>query len=517
MIGSNEEKKSDGSTREGKVRKTKAGFEPYQVRKKVSVVQDEQHNKGTPGERSRTSSRSSTSGDRRHSSSASDRRSNSQGDHKQASPGDRASNKKHHGHKNRKQDRNYQKKNADSDCSSPKSPNHTPMKNHIPKEKDPNSRQSSTGKTTNDNLVQRNEQNGEKEDSRKHKQKVLGHSLLECPCACALPEGCDGCSPNPKSTNPVKPESDQNQDQLNIEQGVIDTKFLVASPVTVHKERSVLESESEGECGYSDTMEHFDNIVNQSPSNQSPSKPMTHDEINALFTNAAGKAVPQVTIHENSLVEKLNESTNEIDKDSTGSMTHISISSSSEPSNSRKSSLENEKDSDSSVPRKQHTKPQNEIKQKQPRQRNVLNNIVTILNENKNLDNNTRQKTQGSNQKGSRKSEENRDKNQNYKSRNDRRNSRKQQTKMESRRTSNQKSNDRGKSDQVKHEENDSQPKDTQKRGGVISLPDPNYISNSVEEKNRDSHATPSPSIKHVHFSAEGLEFFFIIIILMQF
>ena len=191
-------------------------------------------------------------------------------------------------------------------------------------------------------------------------------------------DGCNDCSPHAsKENSPVTKKETTTQpvvDSLAVgveidtnedKESVIDNKFLVASPRTMHKEKSVLDSDTEenfeassSECMAVDAVtENGDNCL-------------SHNEINAMFGRLAVEGNRGGTSSEPNFSEEGN---------ITRSDSVISVSSSSdpgEPAYRKRTDAENRQ-------------------RNAPKQRNILSSIHTILNENKTLDSkaktNTRQ------------------------------------------------------------------------------------------------------------------------------
>ena len=129
-------------------------------------------------------------------------------------------------------------------------------------------------------------------DEEKLKKKTLGLSILECPCSMSPTEGCSDCSPNSQLENSNQRQEDNsaieknnldvNTSKKEHDVSIIDTKFLIASPRNLHKEKSVLESDNELDDPLNESINDFSN----DPFGDGESM-LTNDEINAIFKTAS--------------------------------------------------------------------------------------------------------------------------------------------------------------------------------------------------------------------------------------
>jgi len=296
-------------------------------------------------------------------------------------------------------------------------------------------------------------------DEEKLKQKALGLSILECPCSMSPTEGCSDCSPDSKKDNSTVANNNLNVNTSKKEQdgSVIDTKFLIASPRNLHKEKSVLESDTEIDGPLNGSIDGLSN----DPFGENESS-LTPDEVNAMFKNVENKDT------------SVNRNREEMTNDGYGSQSgdsNLTISSSSDAgSNKRLSEI------GTSCRKSRESEMRSRLP---PKQRNVLSSIKSILNENKTLDakstvNNENKRHPKSNDREKKKEKNNQ--------RQDKRPS-----KSESRRNRHRKESSKRK-DYLKAENSSAQPKST---GGILNIP--------------LDHQDQIQLNRQVHFGAEGL------------
>lgn len=350
--GKSEEIQSTDKTKEVKVRRTKAGFEPYQVKKKLSISLLESKTQSP----NRSSSKGSADNKSRKSSEEKDRRHSS------------ASRSHHNRDRKSSQSKSSQissSKQSDKTDKTKKKPSLSTTKSN----KEEVEQKSNRAKS----LVKQEKPKLTKEEEERIKKKNLGLSILECPCSLSSSENCDDCSPTAAKEKSQNGSNHLAVDTENNDQtgSVIDTKFLIASPRALQKEKSVLESDNEEETSL---MESMDNIPHKITNTNHVS--MTHDEINTMFTATDGKKDRLSSVSGNSDLF-----VSEEDFDSNKSNSVITISSCSDTESNSKVNNAGE-----GVQRKQSRDSESKGHHYQPRQRNVLSNIQSILNENKSLD-----------------------------------------------------------------------------------------------------------------------------------
>ena len=205
------------------------------------------------------------------------------------------------------------------------------------------------------------------------KKKTLGLSILECPCSLSSSESCADCSPTASKENSCVESETLNVDTEKNDQtsSVIDTKFLIASPRALHKEKSALDSDNEESTPL---IGSIDNISNGHSNNNNSA--MTHDEINSLFNNATKDGGDRhSSVSDNSDLFVFEE---ELFSNKSNSI--ITINSASDTSSNPNVNMVSE-----GVHRKQ-SKDNDSKAHHQPRKKNVLSSIQSILNENKSLD-----------------------------------------------------------------------------------------------------------------------------------
>lgn len=350
-VAKSEENQSTDKTKEVKVRRTKAGFEPYQVKKKLSISLLESKNQSP----SRSSSKGSSDSKSRKSSEEKDRRHSS------------ASRSNHSRDRKSSQSKSNQNSTSKQSDKSDKTKRKSTTKSNKEEVEQKSNKTKSPVKQEKPKLT--------KEEEERMKKKNLGLSILECPCTLTSPVNCDDYSPtstqenNQNQSNNLIVDTEKN-DQTG---SVIDTKFLIASPRALQKEKSVLDSDNEEDTSL---MESMDNISHPN-SNNNNNISMTHDEINTMFTAAAdGKKDRGSSVSGNSDLF-----VSEEDFESNKSNSVITISSCSDTESNSKVNNDSE-----GAQRKQSRDSDSKGHHHQPRQRNVLSNIKSILNENKSLD-----------------------------------------------------------------------------------------------------------------------------------
>ena len=448
-----EDLQSNEKTREVKVRRTKAGFEPYQVKRNLPSSVLESKTTQSP---SRSSSKGSSDSKSRKSSEEKDRR--------------------HSSSSSRSRDRKSSQSKSNQSTTFPKqSEKSSKGKSSTPSKKNDERKDDSQHK-----VVEKKEKPKlTKEQEEKLRQKTLGLSILECPCSLTPSENCTDCSPIAEKKEMVSQDVRLNETPEKIEKSegsVIDTKFLVASPRALPKEKSALDSDNEE---LEPSNQSVDNLLSNDYSNNNTSS-MTHDEINSLFTNVKKDGDRHSSVSGNSDLFVSEEGL---------SNSAITISSSSDNDSSQKINVEHEnthsrkgsKNSDSSS--------------HHPRQRNVLSSIQSILIENKSLDTKTKSPTRTNNNDNSssdrRKEDRNSQKESNRKQRRD--SNKKKQNKRESNKSKNDNTETIGDSTNSKHSPS-----------GILTLPQ-----DCQSELHNDKHLKDSsPQIKQVHFVVSGKLFY---------
>ena len=241
-VAKSEENQSTDKTKEVKVRRTKAGFEPYQVKKKLSISTLLESKTQSP---SRSSSKGSSESKSRKSSEEKDRR------HSSASRSNHSRDRKSSQSKSNQNNTSKQSEKSDKNKRKPASSSTRSNKEEVEQK---SNKTKSPLKPEKPKLT--------KEEEERMKKKNLGLSILECPCSLSPSDNCDDCSPTAVKENNQNQNNNLNVDSEKNDQtgSVIDTKFLIASPRALQKEKSVLDSDNEEDTSL---MESMDNIPHQ--------------------------------------------------------------------------------------------------------------------------------------------------------------------------------------------------------------------------------------------------------------
>ena len=452
-VAKSEDNQSTDKTKEVKVRRTKAGFEPYQVKKKLSISLLESKTQSP----SRSSSKGSSESKSRKSSEEKDRR------HSSASRSNHSRDRKSSQSKSNQNNTKQSDKNKRKPSSSSTRSNKEEVEQKSNKTKSP---------------LKPEKPKLTKEEEERMKKKNLGLSILECPCSLSPSDNCDDCSPTAVKENSQNQNNNLNVDSEKNDQtgSVIDTKFLIASPRALQKEKSVLDSDNEEDTSL---MESMDNIPHQN--SNTINLTMTHDEINTMFTAADGKKDRHSSVSGNSDLLFSEE-----DYDSNKSNSVITVSSCSDTESNSKVNGDRE-----GVHRKHSKEGDSKGYYSQPRQRNVLSNIQSILNENKSLDSKSKSPARNHSNDTSSSVDRKRDRNSQKDSKRDSRKRKDNNNKKkQGKRDSSKLKNNYGSSDDIPHKHS----------GGMLTLPQDCQEQMQTERDLKDS----SPQTRQVHFEISG-------------
>lgn len=509
--GDNKDHSTDQSPnkpRETKVRRTRAGFEPYQVKKKVAATPP-RDNETTKAKLSSSTTQEKNSNHKSRSSSS-----------RKPKPHKKYSNEKpgFHGSRNQQGQRqsliaktegNHSPQREDWDLeASPQnnSNNDSNCANPTVSMEEKDEKESSTCNgvsiKNDDKIILNNNKLQKKEDI---KRKTQGISLLECPCTCNMSgDRIDSCIGECRSRE-ASPNLTSSITTLNLNDS-IDNKFLVASPVEAQEEvpeHSVLDSDAENEEDGNASLQNMSNneVITQRDNNISikENKKKSNDPSDSGSNNSLVGSEPYD--FRVGLIDCLQ---NEIDRPSSKSSLSRT-SSSGESSLSRKFSAGSDSlftvmkpfketikniDTGKRVNKTESNFDNAKLNQitisetnHNVKPRSQMNNIMSILNENKSKSTVDAQRDKIRD----RRKLKNQDEKRKDKSPAEKRDSRHRHSKQ----LKNSPKKNKADSENSNHNE-------TSSKGGLIVLPKSEYI----DEYDRSTNYSTSP--KHVHFSADA-------------